>query len=297
MNVTRNQNPWIGTWLPRLWAIALLAGWLATTSIVRAEGEDEENVPPPPDVSWVEGPSTGQLGSLAEIAIPERYHFVGANDSRLLMEYFHNPTDGSELGYIEPSNPFASWFVLFEYDDMGYVKDDDKDELDPVAMLEAIKRGNEEANKLRERNGWGKIEVIGWEQEPHYDAETQNLVWATLAKSHGELGVNYNTRRLGRSGVMRVTLVCDQDQMATIVPEFNTLMQGFSFVPGQKYSEFRSGDKIAEYGLTALVTGGAVAVAAKSGLLKYLWKLIVVAVVGIGAVFKKLFGGGSSSTT
>ncbi|MCB9853546.1 MAG: DUF2167 domain-containing protein [Phycisphaerales bacterium] len=297
MNDARNQRTRIGALLPRICWIVTLAGMLTGPQVIRAEGEGEDNGPQPPSVSWIDGPSMGQLGSLAELKVPELYRFAGANDTRQIMEFYHNPTDGSELGYIEPANPFASWYVVFEFDDMGYVKDDDKDDLDPVAMLESIKRGNEAANKIRERNGWGKIEVIGWEQEPHYDETTQNLVWATLARSEGGLGVNYNMRVLGRAGVMRVTLVCDQSQLKTIVPQFNTLMQGFSYVPGQKYSEFRSGDKIAEYGLTALVTGGAVAVAAKSGLLKYLWKLIVVVVVGIGAAFKKLFGGGKSSTT
>jgi hypothetical protein len=42
--------------------------------------------------------------------------------------------------------------------------------------------------------------------------------------------------------------------------------------------------------LTALVVGGATAVAAKSGLLKGLWKLIVAGVVGIGAFVKKILG-------
>ncbi len=42
--------------------------------------------------------------------------------------------------------------------------------------------------------------------------------------------------------------------------------------------------------LTALVVGGATAVAAKSGLLKGLWKLIVAGAVGVAAFLKKIFG-------
>jgi len=51
---------------------------------------------------------------------------------------------------------------------------------------------------------------------------------------------------------------------------------------------------VAGYGLTALVAGGAAGIAAKSGLLAKLGKgivyLVVGAVAGIGAIFKKLFG-------
>jgi uncharacterized membrane-anchored protein len=188
-----------------------------------------------------------------------------------------------------------SWYIVFEYDDIGYVKDDEKDDLDADAMIASIRESNKHGNAQRTSMGWAPLEIVGWEKPPYYDAATNNLVWATRISSEGQMIVNYNTRRLGRSGVMRVTLVVDPEQLNATIPDFDRLMQGFSYLSGQKYSEFRSGDKIAEYGLAALVTGGAVAVAAKTGLLKYLWKIIVVAVVAIGAVFKKIFGGGAKS--
>ena len=52
---------------------------------------------------------------------------------------------------------------------------------------------------------------------------------------------------------------------------------------GERYAEFRAGDRVAEYGLAALVLGGAAAVATKSGFLKAFGKLIVVGVMGVGA--------------
>ena len=67
------------------------------------------------------------------------------------------------------------------------------------------------------------------------------------------------------------------------------MLSGFDFVQGQKYAEFRQGDRMAAYGLTGLIAGGGVAVAAKTGLFKWIWKGLVAAVVGIGALFKKLF--------
>ena len=76
--------------------------------------------------------------------------------------------------------------------------------------------------------------------------------------------VNYNTRLLGRRGVMTVSLVVDPNQVAATVPAFNDLLKSYSFNSGQGYAEFRAGDKIAKYGLTALVAGGAGAVAAKN---------------------------------
>ena len=46
------------------------------------------------------------------------------------------------------------------------------------------------------------------------------------------------------------------------------------FKAGSRYAEFGQGDKIAAYGLTALVAGGAGAALAKSGLLSKMWKAI-----------------------
>ena len=54
---------------------------------------------------------------------------------------------------------------------------------------------------------------------------------------------------------MSISLVVSPKQLLKTVPTFNELMAGFSFAAGQRYNEFRSGDKVAEYGLTALVTG------------------------------------------
>jgi len=51
------------------------------------------------------------------------------------------------------------------------------------------------------------------------------------------------------------------------------------------------GDKVAQYGLAALVVGGAAAVAVKSGIFKWLWKVILVVGVAVAAFLKSLFAG------
>lgn len=88
---------------------------------------------------------------------------------------------------------------------------------------------------------------------------------------------------------MSVALVIDPEQLQETVPAFNKLMTTFTFVEGNRYGDFRPGDKIAQYGLAALITGGAAAVAVKTGLFKWLWKGIVVAVLAIGGAIKALF--------
>jgi uncharacterized membrane-anchored protein len=178
---------------------------------------------------------------------------------------------------------------VFEFDDVGYVKDDDKDSLDAGALLDSIKAGTEAGNKERQRRGWATMTIIGWEQPPHYNDVTHNLEWAVKATSEGQPVVNHNTRLLGRGGVMEVTLVTDPATLTETLPKFKTMLQGFEFKQGQRYAEFRAGDKTAAYGLTGLIVGGTAAALVKTGAFKWLWKALVAAFVGLSALVKKLF--------
>ena len=73
-------------------------------------------------------------------------------------------------------------------------------------------------------------------------------------------------------------------------------MSTFAYEQGNRYYEWVKGDKIAGYGLTALIAGGAGAAAAKLGLFaklgKFLikiWYLVVAAIIGIFNVIKGFF--------
>ena len=79
------------------------------------------------------------------------------------------------------------------------------------------------------------------------------------------------------------------------MPTFRELLAGYSFQTGSSYAEYRQGDKVAKYGLAALVVGGAAVGAAKLGLfagllvfLKKGWKLVVVGLAALAAVVKKI---------
>src|SRR5436190_3157892 len=241
---------------------------------------------PPPDVHWLMGPATGSLGSRAEVQVPSGYRFAEAADTKKLMESMGNPTSGNELGFLAPDD--FSWFLVFEFDDSGFVKDDDKDKLDADAILKSLTEGTEASNVERKKRGWGELHVVGWEVRPKYDETSHNLEWAVRAKSDEGFVVNYNTRILGRKGVMEAALVVEPEKLQATLPAFRTLVGGYQFKGGEKYAEYRTGDKVAAYGLAALVTGGAAAVALKSGLLAKFWKLIVFAFLGVVGFVKKI---------
>ena len=240
-------------------------------------------------MDWEEGPTTAELGRMATIEIPEGFRFVGKPGAGKFMEMLQNPSDGKELGVL--LNIETGWFVVFDFSDMGYVKDDDKDELDAKAIIDSIREGTEQANKVREERGWPTMSVVGWHEEPYYDADTNNLTWSIRGSSDDGETINHSTRMLGRRGVMRVNLVASAEEIDAALPVFNEMLGEFAFTSGNKYSEFTRGDKIAEYGLAGLIVGGTGVALVKSGLLQKFGKLIVVGVVALLGMLKKLFSG------
>jgi uncharacterized membrane-anchored protein len=253
-------------------------------------------------INWQEGPGVAVLKNAAEVKLPKGYKFANAADTQKMLKAAGEPSSGQEMGMIVPTE--GEWSVFFEFSDTGYVKDDDKDKLDADKLLKSITAGNDEANKMRVKMGNAPLKILGWEKPPFYDEATHNLEWALRAEVEGQPLLNYNTRLLGRRGVMEVVLVCSPDKLSETLPAFKELLAGYAYKPGETYAEYKQGDKLAKYGLTALVAGGAVAVAAKTGLLatilllfKKAWKLVIIGLVAIGAFVKRLIFGRSERQT
>ena len=256
-----------------------------------------------PDIQWERGPMVATLGNnLAEIVIDSNYVFAGVEDTKTLMTLMGNPPSNQEMGLISPQDSILNWFVLFEFKPVGYVSDKDKGDIKPDKLLKNIKDGTEASNEERIKMGGRPLHVIGWYEEPHYDEITNNLAWAILAECEGDTIVNYNTRLLGRTGFTSVVIVSTTEQLNAVKDDVVRLLGGFSYKEGKRYSEFVKGDKIAKYGLTALVAGGAGAAAVKFGLFKFigkLWKAIAVGFIAAFAAlknfFKRLFGGNTQT--
>jgi uncharacterized membrane-anchored protein len=237
----------------------------------------------------------GPLGSMATLQVPSGYRFTGSNGTIQLMEAYGNLTSGGELGYIAPLD--MEWFAVFEFDDCGYVKDDEKDKLNADDILAQMKEGQIKANEELSKRGMSTLEVTGWQTPPFYNPQTNNLEWAIrLRSSDGSEIVNYKTKLLGRRGVMDVVLVCSESELPAVIPEYQKLLQGYAFNKEESYAAFSSGDKVAEYGLTGLIVGGGLLVAAKSGILAKLWKPIVIGAVAAGAFLKRIFVGKTKET-
>ena len=248
---------------------------------------------------------TGKItlpGGTAVITLPENYRYLDPHDtSVILSDLWNNPRDDSLLGLIVPKefDPFvsSSWAVVLSYDDDGYVKDDDAATINYDKLLKQMKDGIEESSKERVKQGYEAIELIGWATPPRYDAATHKLYWAKELH-FGNLPshtLNYNIRMLGRHGVLVLNAVANMKQLKDVEKATPDLLAMVNFQEGHRYADFNpSTDKIATYGIAALVLGG---IAAKAGFFKLLLvailaakKFIIFGLVAVSGFFKKLFG-------
>ncbi len=243
-------------------------------------------------------------GGLAKLNIPPDFNYLNADDAKtVLVKLWGNPPAYSEnvLGMIMPAGKSPldgdSWAVTISYSEDGYVKDDDANKIDYDAKLKEIQANAIEGNKDRIAKGYPPMEIVGWATPPHYDASTHKLYWAKELKvgDIAEHTLNYDIRILGRRGVLVLSAIAGMDQLQEIEQNNPKILSMVNFNDGNRYADFDPKvDKVAEYGLAALVVGG---IAAKLGLFKVIlgvlaaaWKLIAVGCVALVSAIKRLFG-------
>lgn len=244
-------------------------------------------------------------GGLAKLTVPKEFNYLGPDDAEtVLVKLWHNPpSDVKPLGLLIPAGmtPVSSncWVVTIDYSSDGYVKDDDASKINYDDLLKKMQASVKANNEERTKAGYPAMDLLGWAAPPHYDATTHKLYWAKKYKVEGEDGetLNYNIRMLGRKGVLELNAIADVAQLPEIDAQTPQILGMVDFKEGSRYADFDPKvDKVAEYGIATLVAGGALAAAAKLGLLKGLWifilaakKFIIIGVVAVVAFIKKMF--------
>ncbi len=243
-------------------------------------------------LDWKTAPAQGQIAGRATINLDNHLAFLDASNTNQFLTLLGNlpQTDSFTV-----SSSDMHWFSIYRFRDEGYVKDDEK--IDADALLKTLKENNLAAQEERKKRNLPGLLLEGWAIPPRYDPATKRLEWATMLRTDsGEKTVNFTTKILGRRGHMDVILVSSPESLERDIVDFKTSLKGFDYVPGERYSEWTQGDKVAAYGLGALVLGGAAALATKKGLwavigtfLAGAWKLVAAAAVAVLAGIKKLF--------
>lgn len=208
-----------------------------------------------------QGPADVKLGEQAVVHLPQTMFFVPRFQAERLMQAYGNGKDPSLLGVVMPKSDDDDWVITVNFDKAGYIKDDDARNWNVSELLDSLREGTEQSNEERKKRGFPELNVDGWVEAPKYDSNTQRLVWSVAAKHKGagaeeDPTVNYNTYALGRDGYITLDLITQQ----SLVPKDKTavlaLLDNLNYVDGKRYADFDSStDKVAEYGLAALVAG------------------------------------------
>lgn len=238
-------------------------------------------------------------GSPAILNVPEQFYFLAAKDAQtVLVDVWGNPPTSSVLGLLIPEEftPFDddSWAVTIEYEQDGYVTDEDADKIDYELMLKQMQEDTLAGNAQRVEQGYPQIQLVGWAASPFYDAESNKLHWAKELAFEGydSNTLNYNIRVLGRRGVLIMNFIAGMEQLPDIQRNLDTVLALAEFERGEAYSDFDPEiDEVAAYGVGALVAGK---VLAKTGfiaiVIAFLKKFGVFIVIALGAFAKSLWG-------
>lgn len=296
--------------------VAPIGAWLllSTSCMIGAQDQPSTNEPPAVESSnlsdveqqyldWANSiierlePQTGVIelpNGKAQLEVSEDFmYFSPAHAEIILAEVWGNPPGRMTEGLLMPAKytPFDSdaWAVTIEYEQDGYVSDEDAGDIDYDELLVTMQQETKAGNQARQQQGFETVELVGWAAKPFYDAKTHKLHWAQElqfgADEHHTL--NYNVRVLGRQGVLVMNFIAGMEQLPAIEQQIDSVMAMANFKAGQTYDDFDpTVDQVAAYGVGALIAGK---VLSKAGLLagalvflKKFWYLLLMGIVGIG---------------
>lgn len=284
-------------------ALTLYAAPFNASAAAPADSNDADQVTPEQFLASL-SPQHGSIklpGDIARLDLSKEFYYLNPTDTeKLLTEGWGNPPGFSNLGMIVPSNvsPLAAegWGVIISYNDDGHISDEDAAKIDYNDLLKQMQDEDEEDNKQRKEQGYGALYLLGWAEQPRYDAQSHKMYWARELKAEEakDSTLNYSIRVLGREGVLELNAVAAMADLPTIKREMPKVLASTNFTEGNRYADYNPGtDKLASYGLAALVAGG---IASKAGLFAKLGvlllagkKFIVLGLVGLGVLIRKLF--------
>ncbi|MGC4036483.1 MAG: DUF2167 domain-containing protein [Chitinophagaceae bacterium] len=241
------------------------------------------------------------LGSnLASINVPQGFKYLdGQQSERVIYDLWKNPKNNDKvLGMIFPEKGGVisdnTWAFVITYDDMGYVKDKDADDINYDDMMKEMKSDAEKANPERIKQGYTSMHMIGWAEKPYYDKDKKVLYWAKEI-NFGEDSLNtlnYDVRVLGRKGVLSLNAVASIDQLQEVDKYKGQILAMVQFNSGNKYSDYDSGvDKVAAWTIGGLVAGKVLAKVGFFALILKNIKLVLIALAGAGSAIWRFITG------
>lgn len=243
---------------------------------------------------------TGQISipeGKASMLVPKGFRYLDKEQANyVLTDLWGNPKSEGVLGMLVPENvgilDSNAWIFTVSYDEMGYVKDEDANDINYDDLLKEQQDATIEGNAERIKNNYDPITLVGWASPPYYDSNKKVLHWAKELK-FGDLTthtLNYNMRILGRKGIFLINAVADMRELPLIKRNVNAILSSVTFDEGSKYSDFNPElDEVAAYTVGGLVAGKVLAKAGFFVVLAKFWKFILFGLIAFGGFIMKFF--------
>lgn len=282
---------------------AFLLGLVTLCFAATAAAQDDDSVQM--NIDAIEASMQYQTGVVnldagnAILTVPKGFKFLDRKQSIfVLTDLWGNPADSGILGMLVPENlgvlDSNVWIFALSYENMGFVKDDDADDIDYNKLLQELQKEVTAENQNRIKKGFPTVEFVGWAVAPFYDKNKKVLHWAKELK-FGESGfntLNYNLRVLGRKGVFMLNAVANMSELPAVEANMDKVIGCVTFKEGHRYADFNPDvDNVAALTLGGLVAGKILAKVGMFALFAKFWKLIAIGVAAAGAAVWKFFKG------
>lgn len=230
---------------------------------------------------------------IATLKVPLGFKFLEADEAKHVIEdLWGNLAGQAPLGMIFPESSSATitdYAFIIEFQPLGYVKDEDADEINYDDLLKQMQEEGKTANEERRKQGLTEMNLLGWAAKPHYDKQKKILYWAKEFNVEGydEHTLNYDVRILGRKGVLVLQAVSGMSALDSVNQNIANILSMVSFNEGNRYSNFDSKtDNVAAWTIGSLVAGK---VLAKAGFFAFVLKFLKFILLGLvaagGAIF------------
>lgn len=233
----------------------------------------------------------------ATLTVPKGFKFLdGKQTQYVLHKLWDNPEDTSVLGALVPENKGVtyanSWMFVINYQNDGFVKDDDAGDINYDDLLAEMKEDEKVSNEERKKAGYDTAQLIGWASKPFYDTNLKVLHWAKEIKfGNSETNtLNYDLRVLGRNGMFNISAVANMTELAEVKSSIPGIIKSVQYTDGNKYSDFdASTDTVAAWTIGGLVAGKVLAKAGFFALIAKFGKVIFLALAAGFVAIKKFF--------
>lgn len=244
---------------------------------------------------------TGEIilgDGIATLNVPAGYKYLNPTQSEYVMtELWGNPPSET-MGLLLPAHTgvfdYETYVIEINFEAMGYVDDEDAEDIDYDELLETMQSDVQENNEARAAAGYATVDLVGWASPPYYDAAEKKLHWAKELRFEGEdwNTLNYNIRVLGRKGVMVLNFISEMSQLEQVETDLPSILPSVNFNEGYQYKDFDPNiDEIAAVGIGGLIAGKVLAKAGFFGILAKFGKFIIVGLVALFGGIRKFMSG------